>query len=119
MCRDDKRKMKKRWIMMGFLALLILAAGILMWMGSSGKRDRQDQPVRLVLSAEDWMKKKFCLLQVLRYRRFVNEDSPICYKSFKSFSGPGRKMFPTRRPGAVRTLKKQKFLYLCREVCYN
>ena len=27
---------------MGFLALLILAAGILMWMGSSGKRDRQE-----------------------------------------------------------------------------
>lgn len=34
--------MKKRWIMMGFLALLILAAGILMWMEPSGKRDRQE-----------------------------------------------------------------------------
>lgn len=40
--KNGKRNMKKRWIMMGFLALLILAAGILMWMGSSGKRDRQE-----------------------------------------------------------------------------
>ena len=33
---------------------------------------------------EDWMKRSFCLLQVLRYRSFVKETSGSCYKSIKS-----------------------------------
>ena len=53
---------------------------------------------------EDWMKRSYCLLQVLDYKESVKKTSGVCYKSLKSCHA-------LDRPGGGPFSKNSLFIY--------
>ena len=96
--------------------------------GGSFDNERAPGPVprRSLLKLEDQMKKKSCLLQVLRYTAFVKKTSGNRYKSLNSFfamqkhskSGPvpsltARPGISARGPGTAHMRETSCASYLC------